>query len=93
MAKNKFMTGKNSLSTMSFLNITNGCNGNVVTDQLLSLNGRFSKLTSRSLKTGDCLLLLRVVRCLPLLTVLPGTSRTLRAGVGQASREETAGSQ
>ena len=35
--------------------------------------------------------MLRVVRCLPLATVLPGARRTLRAGVGQASREETAG--
>ena len=36
-------------------------------------------------------LMLRVVRCLPLIAALPGASRTLRAGVGQASREETAG--
>jgi hypothetical protein len=35
--------------------------------------------------------LLRVVRCLPLIPGLPDNSRTLRAGVGQAPREETAG--
>ena len=34
---------------------------------------------------------LRVVRCLPSSTGLPGCGKTLRAGVGQASREETAG--
>jgi hypothetical protein len=39
---------------------------------------------------NDCKLL-RVVRCLPLITGLPSASRTLRAGVGQAPREETAG--
>jgi len=39
---------------------------------------------------SDWQLLLRVVRCLPSSTGLPGCGRTLRAGVGQASREETA---
>lgn len=40
---------------------------------------------------SECLLLLRVVRRLPVRAGLSGQDGTQWAGVGQASREETAG--
>ena len=45
----------------------------------------------RILEIGERRLSLRVVRCLPSVTGLRWLERTRRAGVGQASREETAG--
>ena len=48
------------------------------------------QITEHKMSLNPLIRLLRVVRCLPLIAALPGASRTYRAGVGQALREETA---
>ena len=59
--------------------------------QKLYINDRFQVLTCRSLVASVGQKLLRVVRCLPSAAGLSAYTSTQRAGVLQASREETAG--
>ncbi len=52
--------------------------------------GRLSRRSSYSLSRSDGPYLLRVVRCLPSRAGVRGRDDATRAGVAQASREETA---
>jgi hypothetical protein len=60
--------------------------------KLLIMGQLFRFQPSGNIVAGRCSqLLLRVVRCLPSHSGLSGCGETQVAGVGQASREETAG--